>query len=194
MSDEAQQEFTLEEEESAIPVSLELASQELAQSRQQTESLLERIEHLSSQIRSGLSLVGQSGATVPALPAVITASDDRGGPNDVMMMSSYLDEALEHDLVTLGGDGSSEMCDGEGGDNEGSGGRGVVSPEGGEVNLKLVKALEKMRRLDKRLADIVAVSPTQHYTHYTYIRTCIGLSEVCMYDTHNRYDSCERTI
>ena len=191
VSDEAQQEFTLEEEESAIPVSLELASQELAQSRQQTESLLERIEHLSSQIRSRLSLVGQSGATVPALPAVITASDDRGSTNDVMMMSSYLDEALEHDLVTLGGDGSSEMCDGEGGDNEGGGGRGVVSPEGGEVNLKLVKALEKMRRLDKRLADIVAVSPTQYHTHTTHTSLSVQYVQYVLY---NRCGLCERTI
>ena len=60
--------------------------------------------------------------------------------------------------------------EGEQGEEEGEGGgrdseeRGVASPQA-EVDPKLLKALEKMRRLDRKLADLVKV-----YTHtYTVL-------------------------
>ncbi|CAI7994842.1 hypothetical protein GBAR_LOCUS1563 [Geodia barretti] len=127
---EEEEELSLEVEADTLPLCLERASHQLAQSRLHTDSLLQRIESLSGRIRSGLSLVESTGATVSQLPFTITASDTGGDP---------------HDNVSTG--------DPE--DIERGGERGVDSPEAGEVDPKLAKALEKMKKLDKRLADLV---------------------------------------
>ena len=165
----------LEQQESAIPLSLQRASQELAESRLETESLLKRIGHLSSRIRCGLSLVEKTGATVPTLPAVVTDIDAGGNPDDVMMMSLHSDSRVEESVNC--GDESSVL---EPEENEG-GERGVASPESDSgVDPQLVQALEKMRRLDKRLADLLVVS----LIHNVLIH-CIQ----CMYIVHTTYST-----
>ena len=55
-------------------------------------------------------------------------------------------------------EGDTECSTGDPEDIERGGERGVDSPEAGEVDPKLAKALEKMKKLDKRLADLVVVS------------------------------------
>lgn len=147
--EEEEEEDKVDEEseiEVVIPLSLEKATYELAQSREQTETLLQRIELLSGRIRCGLNLVEETGSTLPTLPDPITGSDD------VMVTSSHgkeeagggklvggarvdelVETVIEGDVVSEGGDG---------------GGGKAVDP-------KLTKALEKMRRLDRRLADLL---------------------------------------
>ena len=145
-----------EEEGHIVPQYLETATRELAHSREQTESLLQRIEQLSSRIRSGLTLVGNSGTTVPTLPpstAPITSNEDGEYSNDVMMTSSEDTPQVELGKECLPNSGSEKEEDG------GMKGvqDGVDSPQVDEVDPKLVKALEKMKRLDKKLADLVMV-------------------------------------
>ena len=148
------------EEDVALHACLDSATRELAHSQQQTENLLQRIEDLSGRIKSGLSLVENTGATVAALPL----GRDAGNSSDVLMTS--LEET--HQEETEGGDESSqgETCVADTGEEMGEEKEGekegglerVVSPQADDVDLKLVKALEKMRKLDKKLADIVMVS------------------------------------
>lgn len=133
---------------------LDIATSELAQSRLLTENLLQRIEHLSGKIRSGLSLVEDTGATVSTL----LNDDDIGSSSDVMMMSS-MDETHQDSASKCRRE---ENCqsktmrdEDDGGKDEGDE-RSVVSPQA-DGDPKLIKALEKMRRLDKKLADLVMV-------------------------------------
>ena len=148
-----QEEEEEEEEGHIVPQYLETATRELAHSREQTESLLQRIEQLSSRIRSGLTLVGNNGTTVPTLPpltAPITSNEDGDYPNDVMMTSSEEVELVKRCLPSSGSE--KEEDGGMKGVQD-----GVDSPQVDEVDPKLVKALEKMKRLDKKLADLVMV-------------------------------------
>ena len=97
--------------------------------------------------------------------AALPLGQDAGNSSDVMITS--LEET--HQVETEGGNESSQSqtCaaetggvvgeEKEGGEKEGGLG-GVVSPQADDVDPKLVKALEKMRKLDKKLADIVMVS------------------------------------
>ena len=137
---------------------LDIATSELAQSRLLTENLLQRIEDLSGKIRSGLSLVEDTGATVSTL----LNDDDIGSSSDVMMMSSmdetHQDSASECkreencQSKTMQG---RERDENDRGKDEGDE-RSVASPQA-DGDPKLIKALEKMRRLDKKLADLVMV-------------------------------------
>ena len=138
---------------------LDIATSELAQSRLLTENLLQRIEDLSGKIRSGLSLVEDTGATVSTL----LNDDDIGSSNDVMMMSSmdetHQDSASECrrekencQSKTMQG---RERDEDDRGKDEGDE-RSVASTQA-DGDPKLIKALEKMRRLDKKLADLVMV-------------------------------------
>lgn len=140
---------------------LDIATSELAQSRLLTENLLQRIEDLSGKIRSGLSLVEDTGATVSTL----LNDDDIGSSSDVMMMSSmdetHRDSAQGSSTCRIEENSQSKTIQGrerdedDGGKDEGDE-RSVVSPQG-DGDPKLIKALEKMRRLDKKLADLVMV-------------------------------------
>ena len=136
-------------EEDAFPHYLDTATRELAHSQLQTESLLQRIETLSGRIKSGLSLVEGTGTTVPTLPLI--------SADDVMMTSSENSHTGER---PCGEDRPHSETSGGGEDGERDGGEieGEESYPVPEVDPKLVKALEKMRRLDERLADIVKVS------------------------------------
>ena len=115
--------------------------------------------------------------------AALPLGRDAGNSSDVMMTS--LEET--HQEETEGGNESSqgETCavetgeemgeEKEGGEKEGGLG-GVVSPQADDVDPKLAKALEKMRKLDKKLADIVMVSlsPRSDYV-YTKKGECLVL-------------------
>jgi hypothetical protein len=148
---EEEEELSLEVGADTIPLCLERATHQLAQSRLQTDSLLQRIESLSGRIRSGLSLVESTGTTVSQLPFTITASDTGGDPHDVIMTSSHSRDGEKLEDC----EGDTECSTGDPEEIERGGERGVDSPEGGEVDPKLTKALEKMKKLDKRLADLV---------------------------------------
>ena len=134
------------ENDVTIPLCLEEATQELADSQRQTENLLQRIEQLSGRIKSGLCLVENTSTTLPTLPLandIIAGSDSN---YDVMMTS-----------LDNGESGAETEQEVKSGEDEGEEKRGVVSPD---VDPKLLRALEKMRRLDKKLADIVMVYRT----------------------------------
>ena len=156
---EEEEEISLEIEAATIPLSLERATQQLAESRLQTDSLLQRIEDLSGKIRSGLNLVETTGTTVSELPVTITASDIRGNLHDVMTTSSHAAGDGEEVRNSEGDETLSEHCASEPDEIEKDRERGMTSPEGPEVDPKLAKALEKMKKLDKRLADVVMVCP-----------------------------------
>ena len=149
--------------------SLDSAASELEHSRLQTESLLHRMEELSGRIRSGLSLMENTGATVSLLPR-----DEDGSYCDDVMMMSLVEETDQSMAEIPQSEGEKSLSratvtqregvkgEGEQGEEEGEGGgrdseeRGVASPQA-EVDPKLLKALEKMRRLDRKLADLVKV-------------------------------------
>lgn len=138
---------------------LDIATSELAHSRLLTENLLQRIEDLSGKIRSGLSLVEDTGATVSTL----LNDDDIDTSSDVMMMSST-DETHRDSAQGSSTCRREENCqskiqedrkeDERGKDEEDE--KSTVSPQA-DGDPKLIKALEKMRRLDKKLADLVLV-------------------------------------
>ena len=146
-----------EEDSSVIPLCLETATHELAQSREQTASLLQRIEELSSRIRSGLTLVESTGTTVPSLlptTELINSCDDGDSPNnDVNMTSlgdaSHVEPGREEGKFLPSVSDEADLEGVKEGEED--------SSVAGEVDPKLVKALEKMRRLDKKLADLVIV-------------------------------------
>ena len=109
-----------------------------------------------------MNLVESTGATVAALPL----GRDAGNSSDVMMMSSSLEETHQEETEKQKESSQRETCAAEKGEEEGGekeGGEkeggvgGVASPQVDDRDPKLVKALEKMRRLDKKLADIVMV-------------------------------------
>ena len=152
-----EEEISLEVEAATIPLSLERATQQLAESRLQTDSLLQRIEDLSGKIRSGLNLVETTGTTVSELPVTITASDIGSNLHDVMMTSSHTAGDGEEVGNSEGDETLSEHCASEPDEIEKDRERGVTSPDGPQVDPKLAKALEKMKKLDKRLADVVMV-------------------------------------
>ena len=153
------EQVVLPSEEEDVSLYLDTATSELAHSRLQTENLLQRIEELSGRIRSGLNLVENTGATIPRLPL----KEDVGDPGDVMMTSSP--EETHQGVTGTPSRGEENSRSGtcitvgggeEGGEGKEGGVRGVVSPQA-DGDPKLVKALEKMRRLDKKLADVVKV-------------------------------------
>lgn len=172
---EEEEEIPLEVEAATIPLCLEKATQQLAESRLQTDSLLQRIEDLSGKIRSGLNLVETTGTTVSELPVTITASDIGGNLHDVITTSSHTAGDGEEVGNSEGDETLSEHCASEPDEIERDRERGVTSPEGPEVDPKLAKALEKMKKLDKRLADVVMVCPNAKIFPTIHM-TCVYLT------------------